>query len=120
MVKWNDRYPSLANLNEVEDVNPLRRAYSENHLGSTVVDDEQPSVLSVNTNRTNVGEKIVISWNLNLAPSQEDWLGLFYADGKFYFNNIFYANKICHPDDTSFCHAQFGILTIQGKTMTQI
>ena len=84
MVKWNDRYPSLANLNEVEDVNPLRRAYSENHLGSTAANDDQPSVLSVNTNRTNVGEKVVVSWNLNAAPSQEDWLGLFYADGKVF------------------------------------
>ena len=83
MVKWNDRYPSLANLYEVEDINPLRRAYSENHLSNSAVDDEQPSVLSVNTNRTNVGEKIVISWNLNAPSSQEDWLGLFYADGMY-------------------------------------
>ena len=81
MVQWSERYPSLANLYEVEEINPLRRAYSENHLGNTTVDDEQPSVLQINTNRTNVGEKVVVSWNLTVAPSQKDWLGLFYADG---------------------------------------
>lgn len=113
MVKWNDRYPSLANLNEVEDVNPLRRAYSENHLGSTAVDDEQSSVLSVNTNRTNVGEKVVVSWNLNAAPSQEDWLGLFYSDGKVFFckysNNLIRFIALIH---LLFYHAQFGNMLI--------
>ena len=79
-----DRFPSLANLNEVEDVNPLRRAYSENQLNNTNTPgevEERPSTLSVSTNRTNVGEKVIVTWNLAVAPSNKDWLGLFYADG---------------------------------------
>jgi len=85
MVKLWDRFPSLANLNEVEDINPLRRAYSENQLNNTPeTQHHQPSTLSVSTNRTNVGEKVIVSWNLAVAPSQKDWLGLFYAEGKFF------------------------------------
>lgn len=79
MVKIWDRFPSLANLNEVEDVNPLRRAYSENNLNN-LPEDEKSSTLTVSTNRTNVGEKIIVSWNLFISPSPKDWLGLFYID----------------------------------------
>ena len=88
MVQTWDRYPSLANLNEVEDINPLRRAYSENHLNNSTITDEGPSTLTVSTNRTNVGEKIIVTWNLSVAPSQKDWLGLFYAEGMVLLKQI--------------------------------
>lgn len=90
MVNLFDRFPSLANLNEVEDVNPIRRAYSDNHINLNVDSDgtgeKQVSTLTVSTNRSNVGEKIIVSWKLAHAPSSKDWLGLFYADGKNFDN----------------------------------
>lgn len=109
MVNSFDRFPSLANLNEVEEINPLRRAYSDNHVNIASDENAEESTLSVSTNRANVGEKIIVSWKLSQSPSSKDWLGLFYADGKkifyldilmlcFYhlFYQYFYSIFVCY------------------------
>lgn len=94
MVNLFDRFPSLANLNEVEEINPLRRAYSDNHVNISSDSNTEESALSVSTNRTNVGEKIIVSWKLSHSPSSKDWLGLFYANGKSEtFAILFYTDQ---------------------------
>ena len=81
MVRLWDRFPSVANLNEVDSENPLRRAYSENNLDQNNRNLPNQPLLSLSTNRANLGEKLVITWRLTSAPCATDRLALYY-DGK--------------------------------------
>lgn len=78
MVKLRDRYPSVANLEEADNSeNPLRRAYSENNLDHST-EDLRHSTLSVSCKRVNLGEKIIVTWQLAKSPTPKDKLALYY------------------------------------------
>lgn len=71
------RHHSLTSL--VPDPSNLRRAFSEANLQSSGTNiDTSHTFIAVNQTHFTVGEKIIVTWNINAPTSDKDWIGLFY------------------------------------------
>lgn len=85
MQRLNNRFTSVSELNDFDIVNnPLRRSYSDTNINHTEengeenVEESAVSTLELNSSRVNVGEKIIVTWNLAQTPTENDRLALCY------------------------------------------
>ena len=71
------RHHSLTSL--VPDSSNLRRAFSEANLQSSTANiDTSRTFIAVNQTNFTVGDKILVTWNINATTNDKDWIGLFY------------------------------------------